>query len=81
MRVLLKDPDNNSDLLALEVDAISVDQDTREIQLSSQVFLDILVKVVKDDLTSLQKYAVAYGYLDLSTYPSYWDDTPEVSAE
>lgn len=81
MRVLLKDPDNNSDLLAVEVEAISVDRDTRELQLSSQIFLDIMVKVVKDDLDSLQKYAVAYGYLDLSGYPSYWDDAPEVSAE
>lgn len=81
MRVLLKDPDNNSDLFAVEVDAISIDNKDHEVQLSGQIFLDILVQVPEDDLNSLPKHAVINGYLDLSQYPSYWDDTPVVSAE
>lgn len=81
MRVLLKDPDNNSDMFALEVDSISVDHDSRELELTSEAFTDIVVRVDTDDLNSLARYAAEQGYLDLSGYPSYWDDAPEVSAE
>lgn len=81
MRVLLKDPDNNSDLFAMEVDSISVDHDSRELELTSEAFTDIVVRVDTDDLNSLARYVAEQGYLDLSMYPSYWDDDPEVSAE
>ena len=80
MRVLLKDPDNNPDLFALEVDSISVDHDSRELELTSEAFTDIVVRVDTDDLNSLARYAAEQGYLDLSMYPSYWSDDPEVSA-
>lgn len=81
MRVLLKDPDNNSDLFALEVDSISVDHDSRELELTSEAFTDIVVQVDTDDLNSLVRYAAEQGYLDLSMYPSYWGDNPEVYVE
>lgn len=81
MRVLLKDPDNNSDLFAVEVTSVSVDYDTQEVVLTSRDFDNILVKVGSGDLNDIPRSIFRDGSLDLSQFPSYWDDTPVVSAE
>ena len=74
MRVLLKDPDDNSDLFVLEVTSVAVDHDTQEIILTSRDFNGILVKVGPEDLDAIPRSIFQYGSIDLSQFPSYWDD-------
>lgn len=80
MRVLLKDLDNSLDLFALEVTSVSVDHDTQEVILTSRDFDNILVKVGPEDLNDIPRSIFRDGSLDLSQFPSYWDDEEPVGA-
>ena len=78
MRVLLKDQDNNLDLFALEVTSVSVDHDTQEVILTSRDVDTILVRVSSRDLDNIPRSIFRDGSLDLSQFPSYWDDEEPV---